>query len=754
VASNSLSVQRRRSERLSESLPVLVRGIDLLGQPFEERTVTVNLNLHGCRYASKHQLPRNSWVTLELVSGEERRNVRARVAWVLRPHSIRDFFQVAVELEGPANIWGVEAPPADWTNVPISSEYFTSTARGLEPAGEMSVNFTEGPSAPMNEPFSEYVGDFQAAMPQESAAFAPNNSSAPFEEQPIEQTSGSSGEEFNSPEPLPAPRTELDHLSTQVRAMIEELDQKAAALHVERDSAAAVLAQLADARLQADGAAASSASTAQADELTLANWRARLDQEMAVAQAQWSELVQSSLDRGLQRLAEQLPERTQQAVREAEERMAEQATILAQAAAQISSQAHDVLTGVKASVDQELWKARDLLENSRSEAIERAAAEAANRIGSHANHVQGLLRELSGREEQASESLRLHRERLRQVSDNILRELGPQMEAAAARLREFLEAVKSEMLAKWNEELEASGARAAQAAGESIGRSSEWFQQEALARLQVLVEQNLTTAAYALQEETSKAQAQFTAQLDGQSIFHLAQAHQRLDGVANDLTTRSRTQIEEAAEAAASSFGQVVDDMSAQRAQQFNETTQNSLRETNQHFEWFTQQLRSSFETDSTAAMENVRWQVASHLEATVGQARGTLSSESAAILDAHRSERDARWQEVSDNVARIANDAVAQCHDRLQTAADSWTVASVRRLNEHGQNLMESLTRSTDQTLRESASRIFESLASTLRQPETGASAAANYATAGSLRPDAQPDSMVTPPPYENYSG
>ncbi len=38
VNSNQTSMERRRSDRLFESVPLIVRGIDLLGQPFEERT--------------------------------------------------------------------------------------------------------------------------------------------------------------------------------------------------------------------------------------------------------------------------------------------------------------------------------------------------------------------------------------------------------------------------------------------------------------------------------------------------------------------------------------------------------------------------------------------------------------------------------------------------------------------------------------------------------------------------------------------
>jgi hypothetical protein len=80
----------------------------------------------------------------------------------------------------------------------------------------------------------------------------------------------------------------------------------------------------------------------------------------------------------------------------------------------------------------------------------------------------------------------------------------------------------------------------------------------------------------------------------------------------------------------------------------------------------------------------------------------------------------------------RVAEDAITQGTGRIQTAADTGTVAAVRRLNEHGQNVIESLMRSADQTLRDSASKMFEGLAAALR--EQGANAASNAAAAANF--------------------
>ena len=119
AASTYLGQQRRRSTRLDQTSPLIIRGVDLLGQPFEERTAAQNLSFQGCRYASKHHLPKNTWVTLEAPSGDSHGQavcVRARVAWIQRPRTLRELFQVGVELEKARNIWNVEFPPSDWTS--------------------------------------------------------------------------------------------------------------------------------------------------------------------------------------------------------------------------------------------------------------------------------------------------------------------------------------------------------------------------------------------------------------------------------------------------------------------------------------------------------------------------------------------------------------------------------------------------------------------------------------------------------------
>jgi len=111
-------IELRRSTRIERSVPMFISGRDTQGQDFLERTSAVSINLHGCRYPSRHDLQVGSWITLQL--GENAlietsaTIVRAQVKSVHPPQSQRELHHVGVELETPGNIWSIPAPPADW----------------------------------------------------------------------------------------------------------------------------------------------------------------------------------------------------------------------------------------------------------------------------------------------------------------------------------------------------------------------------------------------------------------------------------------------------------------------------------------------------------------------------------------------------------------------------------------------------------------------------------------------------------------
>ncbi len=123
-----MAIEHRRSTRAVLALPIIVKGVDALHEPFRENTNTVMVSCHGCKYQSKHYVPRGSVVELEVPRGQRDapRQVSGKVIWVQRPRNTREVFHIAVDFDVPGNVWGIPSPPGDWFPVPGDPEISAS----------------------------------------------------------------------------------------------------------------------------------------------------------------------------------------------------------------------------------------------------------------------------------------------------------------------------------------------------------------------------------------------------------------------------------------------------------------------------------------------------------------------------------------------------------------------------------------------------------------------------------------------------
>jgi hypothetical protein len=148
----SSDLRKRRSTRIVQAVPLNVTGVDALGRPFNERTSTLIINCHGCRYQSKHYVLKNMWVNLEVPHpepGQSPRRVRGKVAWIQRPRTVRQLFQVALELETAGNAWGIAFPPEDWFAFPPEGESpLDGTLSSEIPSAPLSATGGDLPAAP------------------------------------------------------------------------------------------------------------------------------------------------------------------------------------------------------------------------------------------------------------------------------------------------------------------------------------------------------------------------------------------------------------------------------------------------------------------------------------------------------------------------------------------------------------------------------------------------------------------------------
>ena len=121
ATTTATGVDKRRSTRIVQAMPIKVHGVDALGEPFTERTTTVMVSCHGCKFQSRHYAPKGSIITVEV----PRRNpnwpariIAGSVIWVQRPSHAHELLHIGLEFEVPGNVWDHTSPPEDWFSLP------------------------------------------------------------------------------------------------------------------------------------------------------------------------------------------------------------------------------------------------------------------------------------------------------------------------------------------------------------------------------------------------------------------------------------------------------------------------------------------------------------------------------------------------------------------------------------------------------------------------------------------------------------
>jgi hypothetical protein len=129
-------VQKRRSTRVYNTIPIAIQGSDAFHAPYLEQVSTLTVNCHGCRYRSNNEVIQGDTVYLEVKQSSERSatySCQAKVKWVQRLLTKDPCFEIAVELAAPGNIWGILSPPDDWIPSQMPKAIERETSRREQP---------------------------------------------------------------------------------------------------------------------------------------------------------------------------------------------------------------------------------------------------------------------------------------------------------------------------------------------------------------------------------------------------------------------------------------------------------------------------------------------------------------------------------------------------------------------------------------------------------------------------------------------
>jgi hypothetical protein len=669
LASADPGTQKRRSTRIVQAVPLTVTGVDALGQPFKERTTTVMVNCHGCKYQSKHYVPKNSMVTLDIARqqpGLPPRSVQGRVVWVQRPRTVRELFQIGLEFEVSGNVWGIAFPPEDWTGYP--DEY--------APEFPVPVDTQAAPETKSPAPTPLPPQAHPTAPPVKAEAPAP--SGAPVASTPAAAPPSAAatplapaGEAKIHLMPSPAPDSQLA-MAKQMAKMVAEAKQNL-------------------------------------DKTLRQGAESAINEEMTVVR---------------QQLDVQLHDAVEKAIKVSMERVSESAVkkVVQQAAERTASIVDEARKASESNTAQLDAKVRQAVEEAVSGAAEQAAQQAAQQTSAH-NLKQAVEeaveRAISGREastpsldilsspEAAQKHLDEWKNNLEETAQTVrsrtVEQTGAEAAAASKRWQEEFDAALSGATAKLGEKLsEASQAAVTQAEQEIAARSSNlrstWGEavSEAEASIRSLgagLEQDIAARSSNLRSSIGEVVSEAEASIRSlgaslqQERARAEETQAQLEGAASLTFTETRRRLDELLSSQSAEIGRRADQVLAERAEQIEPTLQAAAQKVAERLSGqLDEKLAPRLEQvqNAVSQLANAEQQAA-QLQNALREQVQRASEHAAQIQDTVRGQ----VQQASEQVAQLQNSVREQVrHASEETAQIQSTVRE--RVRQTSQEAME----------------------------------------------------------------
>jgi len=659
-------LRKRRSTRIVQAVPLVVTGVDALGRPFAERTSTLIINCHGCRYQSKHYVLKNMWVNLEVPHsepGHAPRRVRGKVAWIQRPRTVRQLFQVALELESPGNVWGIGFPPEDWFTFPEETQFLPNA---LAPADTSGAPL---PTQPAGTPLPIEEVEPGVATPDNIRVFPAPASATDASMQLARQVARLLAEARQQIHAA-AREAAAQAVSSERRLAFEQWEQKFAAFREEvaRETAHAVgtIQEETETRSRTAQAAAAEALknelprwlAPQLEQLTH-QLTAQLAREGA-AQRDQHEKQLSSAQEALQTLCAQADE----------------------AAAKLRMQAElaetQVSTRLEAAVNNALEVARQREESAGSyrEALNAAVSEMRERAAAAQAEAQNALREQLTQEVQAAQS---------RWQEQLESGLSSAQERASAKLKLHAEGLRKqaeEESAKQSDSLKISLDSQTKRLEETLAQARETTErlEQLPARIETVQHQAVTG---------------FQSQLDDVLSLHRNELHRRSEILFEEIHSRIQSSFEAANSQALERFDQQIQSLVAPHLQQTEEAIHRlaggrSLLDAAMTM----QQDRIRHSADDAFAESLARFRE------NLGSVEQVLNESSQAITSRHLEELESK-----------ATDLKHQSVEELYKSAEWYEKKTQTQL----QNLTEKLVDDSGKQLREKAGEISGAFANEL---------------------------------------
>ena len=728
--------RKRRSTRIEQAVPLVVSGVDALGRPFQEHTSTLIINCHGTRYQSKHYVLKNMWVTLEVPhpeSGHNPRAVRGKVTWIQRPHSVRQLFQIALELENPGNVWGIAFPPEDWF-----------------------------PFADNQIP--QRLGESAADMPTEA------------ERQSHQRGEGSGGDAVHimpvseGADVLQAVNQQVTHLLAGAQQQIQSAAQKAAAEAVAAE--AKLLLNNLQLKVEEAGSAVQTAAS-QATERATAQATAQLQEHQEALsrslQEDFPRIIAPQVEKAVQQAVQEiahsgaahftaLEKRMQTALRGAEEtaqQFSSEASADAQRlhilldrfhegvgvradefAARVDSISREAVEKTQTHLDALVHREEEklgqhaeavladagkriepLLETTGQESLARIASQLEARLDPHLHRAEGLIEKLSAAQEIPEETLRAVQYRVQRIADQSIEEATVRLRGSlTATEREFHDTAKATRTA-WLAEFEARADEIRNCAADSLGKTAEWYEKKTQVQMQTAFEKGIEQAGQNMREKAGEMSGIFAAELNHYSRSYVGHAQNQMDEAVKEGFEHARNLFGEAADTTAAAFHDEIQRSAQGELDNFQQSLEKTREDAGALMEAGAEQVRAKARMETDSCLGDFQYRLAAAIAQGVAGAGQQLETQLAPVMDTWRAAAENHQKQLQENYTRLSDASVEGYKTRLENVSNSWMLATVTTLDQHSQNFIASVAQSAEDRLREACSKAFAGIAESLRE-------------------------------------
>ena len=671
----------RRSSRIEQRVPLVILGTNRRGEAFRESTAALSLNLHGCRYPSRHEYAPEGWVTLQVTGtdGAGAPAIRARVRSVVAPQSPYGLSQVGVEFETPGNVWRIPTPPEDWQRI-LSAGSAAALPAMVMPSAEPAA-----PRLPAALESQPTVVDRLAAVTMFPGPAAPPP--------PTEPTSPA--------EPAPAkPERVVLTAEKLLRALESKLQQA-----VDNAVQSAIAAQIGDATksalFQIDEAwKANLRHTEEFSAARLAEVQHRWERELVVYRSRAEDIArrmevlgvntqqylvdsQEFLDRVKNEIEPGLQARLDQSLERANADFeAKSSKLSAEHIARFTEASASTERDARARLDDTLAEMRSVLDQGHASHPDERIESLVNSSREYAlNHMEERLGETWRQFDQQQDQARQRADQIAQQLEKLSAELQQaqtQHEQAIAEIRTLLAATNG---AVSPEHLDSQ----LNSAREQFHNLLEWRLGEVSAQFQRLHDASLQHS-----DEIARRMDSFAAETHAR----LEDSRTFAESVQQQLPQLDRAAIQQSVEHAAHEFETAAARISDRQLIRLMEQKQVLAREISLELEARASESRAAVQKAANTTLEDFRQRVEGQIDLIIAEATERVVSTISSLEAENRTVCEARHRAMETDVARAAEQSTAEFRANIKAFLYTCLVAAVSAVDEHAQNTMASLAR------------------------------------------------------------